>query len=102
MTSSSVLTTKLNIGVPAIYVGNMACSVFRSTFRDVLRGVEEGDGPSLSIKFGKESLHLDSWFRKCQYDWFCKVSLSERILLFAIPGCLVGTYPKSGSRYLLR
>jgi len=45
----------------------------RSTFRDVLRGVEEGEGPSLSIKFGKESLHLDSWFRKCQYDWFCKM-----------------------------
>lgn len=45
----------------------------RSSFRDVLRGVEEGEQPSESIKFGKEVLKLDSWFRKCQYDWFCKI-----------------------------
>jgi len=45
----------------------------RSTFREVLRGVEEGEPPSETIKFGKEVLKLDAWFRKCQYDWFCKV-----------------------------
>lgn len=45
----------------------------RSSFRDVLRGVEEGEPPSETIKFGKEVLKLDSWARKCQYDWFCKM-----------------------------
>lgn len=45
----------------------------RSSFRDVLRGVEEAEPPSETVKFGRETLKLDSWFRKCQYDWFCKM-----------------------------
>lgn len=45
----------------------------RSSFRDVLRGVEEGEPPTETVKFGKEVLKIDSWFRKCQYDWFCKM-----------------------------
>jgi hypothetical protein len=45
----------------------------RSSFRDVLRGVEEGESPNETIKFGKEVLNLDSWFIKCQYDYFCKM-----------------------------
>lgn len=45
----------------------------RSTFREVLRGVEEGEPPSESVKFGREMLKLDTWYRKCQYDWFCKI-----------------------------
>jgi len=45
----------------------------RSSFRDILRGVEEGDGPSESIKFSREQMYLDSWYKKLQYDWFCKV-----------------------------
>lgn len=45
----------------------------RSNFRDVLRGVEEGEAPSESIKFGREVLKLDSWLKKSQYDWLCKV-----------------------------
>jgi len=44
----------------------------RSSFRDVLRGVEEGEAPSETIKFGREVLKLDSWLKKTQYDWFCK------------------------------
>jgi len=44
----------------------------RSSFRDVLRGVEEGESPSETIKFGREVLKLDSWLKKLQYDWFCK------------------------------
>ena len=73
----------------------------RSSFRDILRGVEEGDPPSekvsdqsepsiraidqsetsiiqlyyMQVKFGQEVLFLDSWYKKLQYDWFCKVSL---------------------------
>ena len=46
----------------------------RSSFRDVLRGVEEGEPPNETIKFGREILKIDSWFRKAQYDWFCKVN----------------------------
>ena len=45
----------------------------RSSFRDVLRAVEEGEQPSETVKFGKEVLKIDSWYIKCQYDWFCKV-----------------------------
>jgi len=45
----------------------------RSSFRDVLRGVEEGEPPNETIKFGREILKIDSWFRKAQYDWFCKM-----------------------------
>jgi len=45
----------------------------RSSFRDVLRAVEEGEQPSETVKFGKEVLKIDSWYSKCQYDWFCKI-----------------------------
>jgi len=48
----------------------------RSSFRDILRGVEEGDPPSEKVKFGKEVLYLDCWYKKVQYDWFCKVLCS--------------------------
>merc|ERR1712038_410004 len=44
----------------------------RSSFRDILRGVEEGDPPNEKVKFGQEVLHLDSWYKKLQYDWFCQ------------------------------
>ena len=45
----------------------------RSSFRDILRGVEEGDPPQERVKFGQETLYLDAWYKKLQYDWFCKV-----------------------------
>ena len=48
----------------------------RSSFRDILRGVEEGDPPSVKVKFDKEVLYLDCWYKKLQYDWFCKVRSS--------------------------
>jgi len=44
----------------------------RSSFRDILRGVEEGDPPNEKVKFGQEVLYLDCWYKKLQYDWFCK------------------------------
>ena len=49
----------------------------RSSFRDILRGVEEGDPPGEKVKFGQEVLHLDSWYKKLQYDWFCKVGSKQ-------------------------
>jgi len=45
----------------------------RSSFRDILKGVEIGDSPSENIKFGREMVILDSWYKKLQYEWFCKV-----------------------------
>ena len=36
-------------------------------------GVEEGDPPNEKVKFGQEVLYLDCWYKKLQYDWFCKV-----------------------------
>lgn len=44
----------------------------RSSFREVLRGVEEGEPPSQKVKFGRELLRLDTWFAALQYQWFCK------------------------------
>ncbi|CAH1782610.1 unnamed protein product [Owenia fusiformis] len=43
----------------------------RSSFRDVLRTVEEADAPEMSVKFGRECLEIYSWVRKKQYDMFC-------------------------------
>jgi len=45
----------------------------RASFRDILRAVEDGDCPNESVKFGKEVLYLDSWYKKLQYSWFCRV-----------------------------
>ena len=52
----------------------------RSSFRDILRGVEEGDPPNEKVKFGQEILYIDSWYKKLQYDWFCKVKSKENLL----------------------
>nr|CAD7445635.1 unnamed protein product [Timema bartmani] len=45
----------------------------RSSFRDILHYVEEGDPPDIQVRFGQEMLALDSWCRKKQYDAFCQV-----------------------------
>ena len=47
----------------------------RHIFRDILRGVEEGDPPAEKVKFGQEVLHLEFWYNKIQYDWFSKVRI---------------------------
>ncbi|XP_055605266.1 interferon-related developmental regulator 2 [Uranotaenia lowii] len=41
--------------------------VQRATFRDVLRYLEEDSPPEIQIKFGKESLLLDTWSLHHQY-----------------------------------
>lgn len=45
----------------------------RSSFRDVLRSIESGESPEISVKFGRERLTLDTWCRKRQYDSLCTV-----------------------------
>lgn len=47
--------------------------VQRSSFRDILRAVEEGEAPSMCVKFGRERLVIDSWCKKRQYDIFCQI-----------------------------
>lgn len=42
----------------------------RSVFRDIIRYMEEGQFPKLQVRFGQESLSLDTWCRKKQYDAF--------------------------------
>jgi len=80
----------------------------RSSFRDILRGVEEGDPPGEKVKFGQEVLHLDSWYKKLQYDWFCKVlgsgmnlHLSTNFMLreiFELPPPLPAMDPTNASK----
>lgn len=45
----------------------------RSSFRDILHYVEDGDPPDIQVRFGQEVLALDSWCRKKQYDAFCQI-----------------------------
>lgn len=45
----------------------------RSSFRDILHTVEDGDVPSFDVRFGDERLTIDSWVQRRQYDMFCHV-----------------------------
>jgi len=45
----------------------------RSSFRDVLRAVEENESPEIRVKFGREALDIDSWSCKHQYDSLCQI-----------------------------
>lgn len=45
----------------------------RSSFRDILRTIEDGEFESQSIKFGTEHLYLDNWVRRKEYEVFREV-----------------------------
>lgn len=45
----------------------------RSSFRDILRGIEENESPELRVKFGRETLDIYSWSSKQQYDSLCQM-----------------------------
>ena len=45
----------------------------RSSFREVLKYIEDDLSPSLTIKFNKERLHIETWCRKRQYDALCHI-----------------------------
>lgn len=45
----------------------------RSNFREILATIEEDQTPTMTIKFGRERLVLESWSRRRQYDAFCEV-----------------------------
>ena len=40
----------------------------RSSFRDILKTIEEGDFETQTIKFGSENLFLDNWIRRKQFE----------------------------------
>ncbi|XP_035675533.1 interferon-related developmental regulator 2-like isoform X1 [Branchiostoma floridae] len=42
----------------------------RSSFRDILRGVEEAEAPNDTVRFSVEEIYLDSWVKKRQYEAF--------------------------------
>uniref|UniRef100_A0A914UUU0 Interferon-related developmental regulator 1 n=1 Tax=Plectus sambesii TaxID=2011161 RepID=A0A914UUU0_9BILA len=46
--------------------------VQRCSFRQVYTAIKERDVPSLTIKFGGETLELDSWSSKLIYDSMCQ------------------------------
>lgn len=45
----------------------------RATFRDVLHFLEEDESPEINVRFGRESLLLDTWAMHHQYMLFCTV-----------------------------
>ena len=48
----------------------------RSSFRDILRTIEDGSEYREKISFNtRESLELDGWFKKKHYDSLCKVNI---------------------------
>ncbi len=40
----------------------------RASFRDILKTIEEGEFDGQKIKFGTESLYIDNWIRRKQYE----------------------------------
>jgi hypothetical protein len=47
--------------------------VQRSSFRDILKSVEDGQAPHSIVRFGREILKLDSWRKRIQYEMLCNV-----------------------------
>lgn len=45
----------------------------RATFRDVLRYIEEDESPEINVRFGRESVVLDTWAIHHQYTTLCNV-----------------------------
>jgi len=45
----------------------------RATFRDVLRYIEEDESPEIMVRFGRESLVLDTWAMHHQYTTLCSI-----------------------------
>lgn len=45
----------------------------RSSFRDILKTIEDGEFECQQIKFGSESLYLDNWVRRKEYETFREI-----------------------------
>jgi hypothetical protein len=53
---------------PAKYRSKKDKKQQRSSFRDILKTLEQGEFDTQVIKFGGESLYLDNWLRRKQYE----------------------------------
>ncbi|XP_034951230.1 interferon-related developmental regulator 1 [Chelonus insularis] len=60
----------------------------RASFRDILRYIEEDIVPEMQIRFGKETLYLEGWCPRIQYNACCRIlgsginiHLAENLLL---------------------
>lgn len=62
----------------------------RSTFRQIVRYMEEGEAYEEKVKFGKQTLEIDSWQRKLQYDCFCSV-LKSGVLVHLLENDILRT-----------
>ncbi|KAK0081161.1 hypothetical protein PV325_012687 [Microctonus aethiopoides] len=45
----------------------------RASFRDILRYIEEDIVPEMQIRFGKETLYLEGWCPRIQYNACCRL-----------------------------
>ncbi|KAG8197893.1 hypothetical protein JTE90_020272 [Oedothorax gibbosus] len=45
----------------------------RSSFRDILRAIEDRETLDVHVKLGEEILYIDNWCHKRQYDAFCQI-----------------------------
>ncbi|XP_014211698.1 interferon-related developmental regulator 2 [Copidosoma floridanum] len=45
----------------------------RANFRDILHYIEEGDIPETHIRFGSETLYLEGWCARTQYNACCRL-----------------------------
>lgn len=48
--------------------------LLRKRKHDLIFSQKENEAPDIRVKFGKETLDIDSWGCKHQYDSFCQVS----------------------------
>lgn len=55
---------------PAKYRSKKDKKQQRSSFRDILKTIDQGDFDTQVVRFGTESLHLDNWVRRKQYETF--------------------------------
>ncbi|XP_015586439.1 interferon-related developmental regulator 2 [Cephus cinctus] len=60
----------------------------RASFRDILRYIEEDIVPEMHIRFGRETLFLEGWCARAQYNTCCRflgpginIHLAENLLL---------------------
>lgn len=54
------------------YWAKKDCRLQKSSFREILRTVEEGDAPKVTVKFATETLEIFSWVQKMQYNALCQ------------------------------
>lgn len=53
--------------------GKRELKLQRASFREISNYFEDREAPCSVVKFGSESLTLDSWSKRCQYNAFCDI-----------------------------